>query len=93
MIPVPAMCEKKKMWIDYHIIQKRDVIAKRACGKMCAIEIIKRAKYTKRYFMGRYDSGHKHWMKQLNVFVTTKNKVDMALDDLIVYQTTIRQIK
>lgn len=52
----------------------------------CVQELNERVVFTKRYYGGRYDKGHKRWMRNLYSNVESKidYKVGLSLDALVV---------
>ena len=74
------------MWREYHIVKKTDINKRVARPTDCVKEIRGRQTFTKKYFNGRYDARHKHWMTQLAANVSTAARINMSLDDVIAVQ-------
>ncbi len=78
---------KHHEWRQYHLVKRDELkVSNWRKGEICAKEIIMRTKYTTKYYGGRFDRNHRVWVKTLTQHVTLTNKVNMSLDDLIVFQ-------
>jgi len=82
-----AFSQKKQEWQQYHLVKKEDLKkTSHHQGSLCAKEVVLRTKYTNKYYHREFDAGHKAWVKKLSEHVTLTNKLNMSLDDLIMFR-------
>lgn len=67
----------------YHVVARTDVKRRVASATACLKEIKARQHFTKRYYGGRYDRRHRHWMRELACNIPTHARLAMSLDDVV----------
>lgn len=69
----------------YHLVDRRAMYQRCADRALTAKEFDLRVNFSKRFYRGRYDRGHLHWMKALKANLTPESKLDMSLDACSLY--------
>jgi hypothetical protein len=76
---------KRACWIDYHIINGKDL--KRGVAKKAdrIREFHLRVNYTRKYYKNKYDARHRVWMKNLAADFDVKDLLAMPLNTVIAF--------
>lgn len=77
---------KYNAWKRYHKVSahvlKKSTVDKYT-ARLCNQEYKERVAYTKKYYGGRVDNGHKMWMEQLGHKMQLVDKISLSLSDLM----------
>jgi len=63
----------------YHKVDARSLYKGRVSKRLCVEELNLRMEFAKKYYRGRVDKRHKHWMNKLYTNVSKDQHIKLAL--------------